>query len=90
MEQQLSLRRPRLLVAAARHGLARYDRVRDLPRLFRDTLDQALPAEPLAALREAEHALDTARRDGEAHYLPSRHVAVLVALLAELTRGDQP
>ncbi|SLN38300.1 hypothetical protein ROJ8625_01755 [Roseivivax jejudonensis] len=77
------MRRPRLLVRAARIGAADYSRDRHLRRLVG-------PA-PVAGTRAAldrlvavEAPLDAARRSGDAAYSPARHVAVLSAIIAEL------
>lgn len=71
-------RRPRLLMAAARHGLAEYRRERDLPRLLRGTQGDALEA--LEALEEATEAL---RRAGDPVWSCTRHVELLIAVLGE-------
>ena len=76
------LRRPRLLVQAARAGQALYDRRRDLGRI----LGADPPTDPGHALRRllAEEArLDLARREGRAEHDLQRHILVLVALMAE-------
>lgn len=76
------LRRPRLLIRAARFGLADYDRPRDLKRLMR--LPQAPgPREALARLLEAEACMEDTRKAGGAGYSPARHVELLIALIAE-------
>lgn len=77
-----ALSRPRLLLAAARHGLAHYSRDRDLSRILRA---RRLPDGPDAvfALMSEEARLDDIRRAGEDGYSVRRHVAVLIALLAE-------
>jgi hypothetical protein len=77
-----ALRRPRLLIRAARHGLAEYDRNRDLRRLL------AAPAPPpperaVAQLLASEARLEAARRAQDAGYSVARHVEVLIALIAE-------
>ena len=80
-------RRPRLLLAAARAGMGGYQRENDLKRVLR------LPATPppglptLRALMAAEAELEALRADrlhtaGEA-WRPSRHVEVMIALMAE-------
>ncbi len=85
------LRRPKLLIRAARFGLADYDRERHLRRLMRAPVAPA----PLAAvprLLEEEARLEDIRKAGGAAYSPARHVEVLIALMAEarlLPRGDQ-
>ena len=86
-----ALRRPRLLVSAARCGQADYRRSLDLPRILR--LPQAPgPAAAAAILLEIEEMLDDARRTQEAGYNAGRHVEVLIALLAEarLASEDMP
>ena len=77
-----ALRRPALLVRAARIASRDYSRPRDLARI--------LQAEPPAGsgpaaslLAEKEAALDRLRRDDRGGYQPSAHVAVLAALIAE-------
>ncbi|NBO20549.1 MAG: hypothetical protein EBU97_01025 [Rhodobacteraceae bacterium] len=77
------IRRPKLLVQAARLGLADYRRERDLRRVLPDVL----PSMPvLAHLIAAEQRLEQTRRDGALGYSPARHVETLMALMAE-TRG---
>jgi len=74
------LRRPRLLVNAARHGLASYRRDRDLRRL----IDDALPPErAVPRLMTEEERLEETRRAGDAAYSAMRHIEVLSALIAE-------
>lgn len=77
------LRRPRLLITAARFGLAEYDRARDLRRILRDAKPPA-PAAAIARLIEEEAGLDETRRAGEATYSVARHVDVLIALMGEM------
>lgn len=83
------LRRPALLVRAARIGLGGYRRARDLARILGapapEEAGQALPA--LGAL---ERDLDLRRRTGLGGYLPSAHVAVLTALIAEARAAADP
>jgi len=76
-----TLIRPRLLISAARHGLAEYDRHRDLRRLLGTPLPA--PAAAFSRLLEMERGLECARTCGDAAYRPARHVAVLIALLGE-------
>ena len=74
------LRRPRILVNAARHGLAGYRRDRDLRRL----IDAALPPErAVPRLICEEERLEETRRAGDAAYSVMRHIEVLSALIAE-------
>ncbi len=68
------MRRPRLLIDAARHGLAALTRS-----------GRARPAGVIGnvmRLLSEEAELDTQRREGGAEYSPRRHIDVLVALLA--------
>ncbi len=76
------LRRPRLLVQAARAGLSGYSRKRDLRRLLK-TEDLPLPGAVLPRLMAEEERLDLARREGEADYDVQRHILLLIAIIAE-------
>ena len=76
------LRRPRLLVRAARHGLQDYRRDRDLARLIRTTANTR-PEVALEALFETEEMLEATRRAGDANYSIARHFEVLIAMMAE-------
>ena len=77
-----ALRRPRLLIRAARFGLADYRRARDLKRLLGLW---PLPAPQLVfmALIEAEQRQEDRRAAGAAEYSVTRHVELLIALMAE-------
>lgn len=77
-----ALKRPRLLISAARHGAAEYDRNRDLKRLLAGAAPS--PQQAIAELIDAESALETARRDGGASYSVAHHVDVMIAILAEM------
>jgi len=84
-----SLRRPRLLIRAARIGLADYNRERDLKRLMR------LPAAPgpklaLDRLIGEEAEMEARRKTGGAAYSPARHVEILIALMAEARLLPRP
>lgn len=80
-------RRPRLLLQAARAGLAEYRREYDLRRILR------LPATPpptqttlrtlLALEAELEELRQNRLRAAGEPWRPARHVEVLVALMAE-------
>lgn len=76
------LRRPRLLVRAARHGLQDYRRDRDLTRLIH-TNACPRPEAALEALLETEGMLEETRRAGDATYSIARHIEVLIAMMAE-------
>jgi hypothetical protein len=74
------LRRPQLLIRAARCGLADYRRDRDLRRL----LDaQPSPDRAVRRLLSEEETMEATRRAGEAGYSVTRHIEVLIALMAE-------
>ncbi|SFE75474.1 DUF6477 family protein [Roseivivax sediminis] len=79
----LQLRRPRLLVRAARIGAQDYRRDRHLARLVGGGSAGDATARPLERLMAAEAPLDLARREGTAGYSPARHVALLSAIIAE-------
>jgi len=80
------LSRPRLLVRAARFGLAEYRRERDLPRL----LGEVRPAAVLDELFTREAQAEADRAAGVAVYSPARHVELLIALIAEARRAAAP
>jgi len=76
------LRRPPLLVRAARLGVSGYVREAALPRLLGGgRLPPAHAA--LAQLIEMEGAQDAARRQGRATYRAADHVALLIAVMGE-------
>lgn len=76
-----NLRRPKLLIRAARCGLQDYSRDRDLRRLIGAPLraDQTLPR-----LLDEEERLEQIRKSGGAAYSIARHIEVLIALMAEV------
>lgn len=77
-----ALRRPALLIRAARIGQEGYDRKRDLGRILR-TARLPAPGAAAMALMEREAELDERRREGSAAYTFGAHVEVLAALMAE-------
>ncbi len=77
-----SLRRPRLLIRAARFGLAEYDRERDLKRLFKVSRAPS-PRTALDGLLAVEAELEAARKSGAVSYSIARHVETLIALMGE-------
>jgi len=82
------LRRPRLLVRAARFGLGDYRRDRDLKRLIDGS---TAPHRTLPRLLDEEQRIEQIRRSGDASYSVGRHIELLIALMAEarlLPRGD--
>ena len=76
------LRRPRLLIRAARFGVADYKRDRDLRRLI-NASTRATPEAAIPQLISAEEHMEETRRAGDAAYSVSRHIEVLIALIAE-------
>jgi hypothetical protein len=77
-----ALRRPPLLIRAARIGLQDYRREVHLRRLLREgPLPQSATA--LIRLLETEAALDEERRLANSAYSPARHVEVLIAMMGE-------
>lgn len=90
IEQRIRhLKRPRLLVRAARFAIADYRRERDQRRLTRQ--GALLPAgKALEQLLDREAAFEAARCRGDATYRPARHVEILAAIMAEATLYRQP
>ncbi len=76
------LRRPKILIRAARAGVPDYRRDRDLKRLVLDPKG-AEPRNPMLPLLTEEHRLESNRTNGGATYNIQRHVAVLTAIIAE-------
>ena len=74
-----TLRRPRLLMRAARFGLGEYRRERDLRRYVASA---ASPEDTVTSLIAGEAQLEATRVSGEASYSVARHIEVLIALLA--------
>lgn len=83
------LRRPRLLIRAARAGLGDYNRTRDLRRLT-----QASPApspdRAVSLLLAEEERLEESRRQGSAGYSLTRHIEILIAMMAEARLLPRP
>lgn len=76
------LRRPRLLIRAARHGVDEYRRESHLKRhLGYGTLPRSGPA--LMRLMEKEAILNEQRRTGSAEYSIVQHVDILIAIMGE-------
>ncbi len=75
------LQRPKMLIHAARMGLADYRRERDLRRLGQMSLP---PEQALPHLLEAEESAEHKRRSGDLGYSPMQHIDLLIALLAEI------
>lgn len=77
-----SLRRPKVLIRAARIGLSNYCRDTDLRFIARTNNTPPLGA-ALNGLIDREGSLEDSRKRGEAHYSVHEHIRVLTALLAE-------
>ncbi|MDO5631377.1 MAG: DUF6477 family protein [Paracoccus sp. (in: a-proteobacteria)] len=77
------LRRPRVLIRAAREGQSGWKRDRDLPKLLRSDHCPA-PGAALLRLRAEEEHQNTARLSGAAEYDMRRHVMLMIAILAEM------
>lgn len=77
-----TLRRPRLLVRAARHGLANYSRDRTLARVL--TTPQNTSDGVLTDLMRTEAEIEITRTNGDVAYSVSRHLEVLIALMGEV------
>lgn len=77
------LRRPALLLRAARFGLTDYQRDRDLKRLLRESAAGG-PEKTLPRLLHEENMLEETRKAGDASYSLTRHIELLIALLAEV------
>ena len=75
-----NLKRPRLLIRAARFGLTDYRRERDLRRLIEASVP---PETALKRLLSVEDGMEATRRAGDASYSIARHIEVLIALMAE-------
>jgi hypothetical protein len=77
-----ALRRPRLLIRAARIGADEYNRERHLQRLLGyGVLPRNGPA--MMALMELERGMDDLRREGDAAYSLPRHLDLLIAMIGE-------
>ena len=75
------LRRPQLLIRAARCGLVDYRRDRDLRRILHA---QPAPDRALHRLLGEEERMEAIRQSGEASYSVVQHIEILIALMAEV------
>ncbi len=76
------LRRPSLLIQAARFGLDEYTRDVHLRRILKtDGIPRPAPA--VMQLLDVESAINTARIEKQATYSVARHVDAMIALMAE-------
>ena len=87
-----NIHRPRLLIRAARFGIEDYSRERDLKRLT-GAATMPIPARAINNLIAEEARMEDTRKSGDAAYRVSKHVEVLIALMAEarlLPKGPRP
>ena len=80
------MRRPKLLIRAARIKASGYRRERDLPRIL-PPRSAATSEVRVRRLMDIEADLDATRRIGDSTYSITQHVEVLTALIAEATMG---
>ena len=78
-----TLKRPSILIRAARFGLENYQRDRDLRRITR-SLKTPSNSVAISQLVQSEEQLEDARQSGDNTYSAHRHITVLTALLAEM------
>ncbi len=84
-----NLRRPKLLIRAARAGAMGYNRNRDLKRVMR-LAETPSPERALNALIAAEAEIEEVRRRGEANYSFTRHIEILIAMIGEARLLPRP
>jgi hypothetical protein len=84
-----TLRRPGLLMRAARFCLPDYHRDRDLRRLLPAQTSTA-PEKLVPRLMSEEDALEQSRLSGDLSYSISRHIEVLIALISEARLLPRP
>ncbi|GHC44307.1 DUF6477 family protein [Neogemmobacter tilapiae] len=84
-----TLRRPGLLMRAARFGLPDYRRDRDLRRLLPGQANTS-PEKLVPRLLSEEEILEQSRQSGDLSYSISRHIEVLIALISEARLLPRP
>lgn len=77
------LRRPKILINAARLGMADYDRNVDLRFIVRSDRTPS-HGDAIETLLAREGDLESGRKSGTADYSIQEHIRVLTALLAEV------
>lgn len=82
LSQAIGLKRPKILVRAARFGLDDYRRDTHLRRCLRRD-DAPTPGQALIALLDIEKQLNSERATNTGGYQPARHIDILVAIMAE-------
>lgn len=83
------LRRPKLLIRAARAGVTGYNRNRDLRRVMRVAAAPS-PERALSVLIEAEAEVEEIRQKGCASYSFARHIDLLIAMIGEAQLLPRP
>ena len=76
------LRRPRLLIRAARRGTLDYNRNRDLRRVLRSEATPG-PANSVPQLIDMEAEQERMRTAEFGSYSAARHIEILIALMSE-------
>ena len=79
-----TLKRPKLILEAARNGLAGYDPGRHLPALIGRSLHRSKIGQ-LDYLLDMEETYNRLRKEKRAEYSPARHIRYLIAIIAEYT-----
>jgi hypothetical protein len=77
-----TLKRPKLMLEAARNGLASYDPSRHLPVVLGGSLHRSKTGQ-LDCLLDIEETYNRLRKEKRAEYSPARHIRYLIAILAE-------
>lgn len=78
-----NLKRPKILINAARLGMADYDRNADLRFIVKTSQTPNLEA-AIETLLSREGELEDNRKNAQASYSAHEHIRVLTALLAEV------
>jgi len=76
------LRRPQMLIRAARYGISDYRRDRDLKRVLHGA--NPSPTQSVPRLLNEEKQMEAIRVAGDAAYSIASHIEVLIALMAEV------
>ena len=84
IEDAKFLRRPKVLVRAARFAMLDFRREKSLRRVLRREKIPG-PMAAIALLMHRERELETMRTQGDAAYSVSKHIDVLAALMGELS-----
>ncbi len=77
-----TLKRPKLMLEAARNRTARYDPNRHLPVLLGGSYHKSKTGQ-LDCLLDTEEIYSRLRKEKRAEYSPARHICYLIAILAE-------